>query len=190
MEIENVLLGLIRLHQGVTGYELNRIIKVSTGYLMPASLSHIYPALKRLHDRGLVSRQDIPLNNRPSKKVYMITAKGCDEIQAWLEAPIESALDFKSFYLKMVFSPLMRKETILKHIDREIIYREELTLQRARGNTLELDYLKTSNFDNQGTQLLWGGIREVVIRTEDLRLAWLREYRQAVEKGVKDPDPV
>ena len=56
MELEYVLLGLIRLHQGVTGYELNRIIKESTGYLLSASLSHIYPTLKRkLHERGLVS---------------------------------------------------------------------------------------------------------------------------------------
>ena len=48
MDLEYVLLGLIRLHQGVTGNELNRIIKVSTGYLMSASLSQIDPMLRKL----------------------------------------------------------------------------------------------------------------------------------------------
>src|SRR5512146_153104 len=101
MELDDVLLGLIRLHQGVTGYELNRIIKESTGYMLSASLSHIYPSLRKLHDRGLVSYSDIPMKNRPNKKVYLITAAGDTVLQTWLEAPIDSGLDFKAFCLKM-----------------------------------------------------------------------------------------
>src|SRR5512136_1799939 len=99
MDLEYVLLGLIRLHEGVTGYELNRIIKESTGYLMSASLSHIYPTLRKLHERGLVSYRDIPLNNRPDKKVYKITAAGDEKLLAWLEEPVVPNLDIKPFCL-------------------------------------------------------------------------------------------
>jgi PadR family transcriptional regulator, regulatory protein AphA len=76
MELACVLLGLICLHQGVTGYELNRIIEESTGYLLSTSLSRIYPVLRRLYEEGRVSYQNIPLKNRPSKKVYLITPQG------------------------------------------------------------------------------------------------------------------
>ena len=120
MELENILLGLISMHQGATGYELNRIMRESTGYLMPAALSHIYPALRRLRDKGLVTYHQVPMKNRPSKKVYQITDAGIQRLQVWLQEPIESRISFQPFLLKMAFSPLMTKETILGHIDREI----------------------------------------------------------------------
>jgi PadR family transcriptional regulator, regulatory protein AphA len=186
MELDLALLGLIRLHQGVTGYELNRIIRESTGYLMSASLSHIYPALKRLHDRGLVSYIDTPLKNRPSKKVYMITAAGDTELQAWLEVPVESSLDFKPFCLKMAFSPLMRKETILQHIDREIACRESLRQQREPGIQVEVDYLDKEQFNRPRAELLWDGLYQVQSQTETLRVAWLKDWRKQLEHELKD----
>lgn len=184
MELDYALLGLIRLHQGVTGYELNRMMKESTGHFLSASLSHIYPALKRLNHRGLVSCSDVPLKNRPSKKIYRITEKGDQELQTWLEQPIESSLDFKAFYLKMAFSPLMEKATILRHIDQEIAFRQRLRQDRGRGIFVELDYLDKEAFDTTRAELLWNGIYQVNVETEDLRLAWLRGWRQRVENDL------
>jgi DNA-binding PadR family transcriptional regulator len=186
VDLEFALLGLIRLHQGVTGYELNRIIKESTGYLLSASLSHIYPTLRKLHQRGLVSYSDIPMKNRPNKKIYMITDAGDRELQVWLEAPVESGLDFKAFVLKMAFSPLMRKQTILQHIDREITYRERLRQQREPGIQVEVDYLDKQRFNRPRAEILWAGLYQVQFQTEALRVAWLKEWRQALEKTLKD----
>jgi DNA-binding PadR family transcriptional regulator len=186
MELDSALLGLIRLHRGVTGYELNRIIRDSTGYMLPASLSHIYPALKRLHDRGLVSYTDTPLKNRPNKKTYQITRAGDEALRAWLEVPVEPNLDFKPFLLKMSFSPLMRKETILEHIDREIAYREILRHQRDPGIQVEVDYLDKGHFNRPRAELLWDGLYQVQFQTETLRIAWLKEWRKTLEKKLKD----
>jgi PadR family transcriptional regulator, regulatory protein AphA len=186
VELENILLGLIRLHQGVTGYELNRIIKESTGYLMSASLSHIYPSLRKLHDRGLVSYSAISMKNRPDKKVYFITEAGVDVLQAWLEAPIESNLDFKPFCLKMAFSPLMRKETILQHIDREIAYRESLLREREPGIQVEVDYLDKENLNRPRAEILWAGIYQVQSQTETLRVNWLKEWRKSIDHEIKE----
>jgi PadR family transcriptional regulator, regulatory protein AphA len=186
LELDNVLLGLIRLHQGVTGYELNRITRESTGYLLSASLSHIYPALRRLHERGLVTYRGIPLTNRPEKKVYQITPAGDEALQSWLEAPIETSLDFKPFCLKMAFSPLMKKTTILKHIDREIIQREAMSRERERGIHVEVDYMDKKKFNHRRAEVLWDGIFQIHTRTEDLRITWLKEWRQSVEQGLKD----
>ena len=186
MDLEYVLLGLIRLHQGVTGYELNRIIKVSTGYLMSASLSHIYPTLKKLYDRGLVSYRDVPLNNRPDKKVYKITPAGDETLNAWLEQSVESDLDIKPFCLKMSFSPLMPKETILRHIDQEIAKREKQRQERERGIRVEVDYLDKDQINLSRAELLWNGIFQLLVQTDDLQTAWLKGWRQSVEQGLKE----
>ena len=185
MELDLVLLGLIRLHQGVTGYELNRITRESTGYLLSASLSHIYPALKRLHQQGLVAYSKVPMKNRPNKKVYQITPAGDQALQTWLEAPVGNSLDFKPFCLKMAFSPLMTKTTILKHIEREIANREAMRQERGRGIHVEVDYLDKENFDRPKAELLWDGIFQVHTLTEDLRIAWLKEWHQTVEQNLK-----
>jgi DNA-binding PadR family transcriptional regulator len=184
VELDCVLLGLIRLHQGVTGYELNRIIRESTGYLMSASLSHIYPSLKRLHEKGLVTYVDSPMKNRPTKKIYHITPAGDEALQAWLEVPVEANLDFKPFCLKMAFSPLMRKETILQHIDREITCREKLRQGREPGIQVEVDYLDKERFNRPRAEILWESIYQVQFQTETLRVAWLREWRKKIELEI------
>jgi DNA-binding PadR family transcriptional regulator len=186
MELEYALLGLIRLHPGVTGYDLNRMTRESTGHFLSASLSHIYPTLKKLYDQGLVTYSNVPLKNRPNKKVYLITEAGKAKLQNWLEEPSESGLDFKSFSLKMAFSPLMKKAVILQHIDREIVYREGLRRERGRGIFVEVEFLDKDKFDLPKTEMLWNAIYQVHIRTEDLRLAWLVEWRKIVENELKN----
>jgi len=185
MDLEYALLGLICLHQGITGYALNRMIRQSTGYLLSASLSHIYPALGKLHHQGLVSSREILLKNRPTKKVYSITKTGEEKLRLWLEEPIETNLDFKAFSQKMVFSPLMGKETILRHIDREVSFRESLLRNRGHGTAVEVDFLDTEKFNLTRAELLWNSFYLVFQKTEEVRVAWLKEFRQSVEAVLK-----
>jgi DNA-binding PadR family transcriptional regulator len=187
MELDSVLLGLISMHKGISGYELNTIMQESTGYLLSASLSHIYPALRRLNERDLVSYQDFPIKNRLSKKIYNITPAGEAVLQKWLRKPVEEdVLDAKPFYLKMAFSPLMDKGTILAHIDREILRLEQYHRTLERDIQKEMDYLDKQTFDRKKAALLWGGINQVTTRTDAMRLAWLKEWRVVVEKEIKD----
>jgi DNA-binding PadR family transcriptional regulator len=186
LELENVLLGLICLHQKVTGYELNRIIQDSTGYLMSASLSHIYPSLRRLHDRGLVAYTNEPIKNRPAKKIYQITPAGEAALQEWLKQPIaECEMDFRPFMLKMAFSPLMSKETILEHIDREIERRERSLHDNDRGNSVEMNFIDRSFIDPVKAEFLWGEIYNMGMETSRLRLEWLKEWRGKVASKLK-----
>ena len=185
MEFEFILLGLIRMHQDITGYELNRMLKIVISEATPVSFSQIYPALKRMHDKGWVTFNEIPIKNRPSKKVYQITEKGNQELQGWLRQPIKSRLDFTTFNLKVVFFPLMDKATILDHIDREIDYLEKNS-PRDRGIKTELDYIDDDRFDMSRTEFLWGSILNLGVQTADLRLAWLHKFRQEIEDKLTD----
>lgn len=185
MELENVLLGLISMHQGVTGYELNRIMSKSTGYLVSVSLSHIYPSLRKLTNEGLLTYKALPQKNRPDKKVYQITPVGEKHLRKWLGKPIpDNPLDFKPFLLKMAFAPLMDKETILDHVNREIERLERNHLEKERDIHLEVDYLDTSKYDQEKAEILWGGINQISIETEALHLAWLKEWREKIEQGI------
>jgi hypothetical protein len=106
-------------------------------------------------------------------------------LQAWLEEPVEMSLDFKPFCLKMAFSPLMSKETILAHIDREIENREKLKTERERGIAVETEYIDEENVNLQKAELLWGGICQIYTQTDDLRIAWLRDWRQSLEQELE-----
>jgi DNA-binding PadR family transcriptional regulator len=181
MELDCVLLGLIRLHPDVTGYELNRIISESTGYLMSASLSHIYPSLRKLHEKGLVEFIDKPIKNRLAKKIYRITPAGEQSLQDWLQTPIEyNDIDFRPFMLRMSFSPLMSIETILEHIDREIERRDHTLQTFDRGNSVEMSFIDRAFVDPAKAEFLWKEIYEVAIQTSRLRLEWLKKWRQEI----------
>lgn len=187
MELECVLLGLISMHDGVTGYELNRIMRDSTGYLISTSLSHIYPALKKLREQGLVSAQDIPIKNRLAKKVYRTTPAGEEALWDWLTRPIEeNALDARPFYLKMAFSPLMSKQTILGHLDREIKRLEQYHQELERNIQLEMEYLDKKKFNPEKAALLWGGINLVTTQIDALRLSWLKDWSEKIDSQLID----
>lgn len=186
MELECVLLGLISLRPGVTGYELNSIMKESTGYLV-ASLSHIYPALRRLHERGLLTFADVPIKNRLAKKMYTITPAGEMVLRDWLAEPVEAReLDIRPFLLKMAFSPLMDKATILDHMDREIARLEHYHLEVERGIDVEIDYLDKTNIDPARAGLLWFGLNRITTRAEVERLVHLKEWRAELERDLVD----
>jgi len=182
MELENVLLGLISMHQGVTGYELNRIMRESTGYLVSASLSHIYPSLRKMTEEGLLIYKALPQKNRPDKKVYQITIAGEKILQKWLRKPIpDNPLDFKPFLLKMAFSPLMPKEMILEHVGREIERLERNHREKERDIRLEVEYLDTAKYDQKKAEVLWGGINKVSTKVEAYHLEWLKEWREKID---------
>jgi hypothetical protein len=99
---------------------------------------------------------------------------------------VESDLDIKPFCLKMSFSPLMPKETILRHIDQEIAKREKQRQERERGIRVEVDYLDKDQINLSRAELLWNGIFQLLVQTDDLQTAWLKGWRQSVEQGLKE----
>ena len=176
MDIENVLLGLIKTNKSITGYELNSNIRDSNRYFLSISLAYIYPTLKKLHQRGLVTYTVIPLNNRPNKKVYEITPAGEEVLKAWLKTPIEADMYFSSFLLKMQFAPLMDKETVLEHINREI--------DRLQAKINDLEQLPNCLYSGKVEQDMGEVLMSIsclLMKTDEQRIEWLREWRSRVE---------
>ena len=178
MEIDNVLLGLIKLYKEVTGYELNTIIRDSNRYFLSVSLAYIYPVLKRLYQRGLVTYTNIPITNRPDKKAYQITAAGEQVLQDWLKAPIEQDMYFSSFLLKMEFATLMDRQTIFNHIDREIARLEEKIHDVGQLSNC----INSGKLDQKSSDIL-SSMSQLLHETDDLRINWLKDWRKGIEQS-------
>lgn len=140
------------------------------------SLAYIYPVLKRLYQRGWVTYAATPLLNRPDKKIYRITPLGEQALQAWLEAPIEPDMYFRSFLLKMQFATLMSKSTILAHIDREMQRLEE----KIRDVNQLSNCIDSGKLDARSCEVL-ARMAQLLRDTDQLRIEWLKNWRDRLE---------
>ena len=82
MSLDHILLGM--LGTPASGYDIKRGFSDGTRHFWAAELSQIYPALKKLEERGwLTSRLEPPVRG-PRRRVYHRTAEGRAELIRWL----------------------------------------------------------------------------------------------------------
>jgi DNA-binding PadR family transcriptional regulator len=90
---EHIVLGLICLSPA-SGYDLKRIFAVTPMGIYQPSSGTLYPALRRLEQRGLVAAQaGSRAGGRPARqrRVYEPTHTGRAAHLKWLRAPVEPA---------------------------------------------------------------------------------------------------
>ena len=120
MEIDFVLLGLIRMNPKVSGYQLKTIIDKSTGYFFQVHLSQIYPALKRVDKAGWVTFETIEREGKPSLKLYQITDAGIEALYDWLIEPFDferSRSNADRYFFKLIFMGHLEKREIVPYMD-------------------------------------------------------------------------
>jgi DNA-binding PadR family transcriptional regulator len=83
MSLRSVLLVLLS-RESNTGYGVGRLLRTEYKYLWDARLQQIYGELGKLYDEGLVQVEEMPLPNRPAKKVYSLTPAGEEALDQWL----------------------------------------------------------------------------------------------------------
>lgn len=79
----HLLLGMIKVKGRRTGYEIKRLVDVSTRFFWAASPGQIYPELKRLESAGLLTRSEEPHGGR-ARNVYSVTEQGERALHEWL----------------------------------------------------------------------------------------------------------
>ena len=82
MSLDHILLGMLRSPS--TGYELGNEFSRSAQHFWFAERSQIYPTLKRLRNRGLLTGWEEPSERGPRRKVYQTTPEGRRELRKWL----------------------------------------------------------------------------------------------------------
>lgn len=181
-DLDYVLLCLINMHEDTSGYQLRSFVEKSTGYLYRAHLSQIYPALKRLHDSGLVTLREVSREGKPDLKLYKITKAGQEAAHEWLLRPYEfknTRENGDKFFMRLIFMGHLDPEKTVQYIDEGI---EELKSQReqhAKNNLKrEMEYLTVSDPEIRNRyQMIWDQELAFVIAEYDLRIDWLRKIR-------------
>jgi len=78
MSLEFAILGFLNYHP-YTGYDLKKIFDTSIRHFWPADQSQISHTLAHLTDEGFVQMEEVPMEDRPDRKVYQITDAGRQE---------------------------------------------------------------------------------------------------------------
>ncbi|MDV8022556.1 PadR family transcriptional regulator [Rhodococcus sp. IEGM 1330] len=97
------------------GYELKRRVVQLTGHTRPVSDGTLYPAIKRLHRDGLLSRNQEP-GAGPSRYVLTITDAGIRAAEQRLRTPSQHEItDFSRFVVVLAFLSLL-PDTADQHV--------------------------------------------------------------------------
>jgi PadR family transcriptional regulator, regulatory protein AphA len=111
------LLGLLSLGPG-SGYDLKQRAQSSIGHFWSESYGQIYPALKRLQAKGLVTRAAKEAPRKPSRFVYAITKTGSEVLTQWLADPARREPFRSALLLKVFFGNHIAPEISTDHIRR------------------------------------------------------------------------
>ena len=100
MSLEHILLGCLKTP--ASGYDLKTYFDTNIRQFWSAELSQIYPTLKRLETRGLLTSRTEPSLKGPSRKVYTRTADGREALLRWLSGGPQVGTE-RFAYLAQVF---------------------------------------------------------------------------------------
>jgi len=99
--LENIMLGFL-MQKEMSGYDLKQWMAECTSYFFDASFGSIYPALKRMEDKGyIVCRETV--EGSKFKKLYSITEAGKSYFLGWLEKPITFTKSNHSYLVNIYF---------------------------------------------------------------------------------------
>jgi DNA-binding PadR family transcriptional regulator len=105
-----LLLGMIHVKGRRTGYDIKRLVEVSTRFFWAASPGQIYPELKRLESEGLLTRSEEPHGGR-ARNVYTATDEGEQELHGWLTESADPVFEMRNEgLLKLFFADSLNTE--------------------------------------------------------------------------------
>lgn len=82
MSLDHILLAL--LNQPASGYDLKKEFERGARHYWAADLAQIYPTLKKLESKGLLSSSPAGSDKGPPRRVYTRTVDGREELLSWL----------------------------------------------------------------------------------------------------------
>ena len=112
---EFAILGLLA-ERPRSGYDIKKEVAETLSHFWHESVGHIYPMLRRLREKGLVSRSTESTPGKPDRHVYAITEDGVAELRQWLAEPIEPAPPRLEILLKLLFGAQTTPAVLIEHV--------------------------------------------------------------------------
>ena len=182
MSLAYTLLGFLNI-EPMTGYDLKKNLDGSTQFFWHASLSQIYPTLKKLEAEGLTEVEVVPQEGKPDKKVYSITKAGRQALIAWLNEPLDERNPIKSaVFLRLFFLGILDKEDILSQLHCQ------LEAQRARLKRLQQAKVSTQetaqNPELARQAVIWKLMNQLGVLQMQTTVQWFEKAITIVEETL------
>lgn len=110
--IEHVIVGML-LQGKMSGYDLKKVIEQSIGVFYKISYGSLYPALKRMTERGWINEEET--GNSKNKKLYSVQPEGIQSFHLWLKEPLQA--NKREHLLKIFFYDHLDEPTRLQQLE-------------------------------------------------------------------------
>jgi PadR family transcriptional regulator AphA len=179
-----ILLGILS-YRPMSGYDIERWMKLSIGHFWHVNLSQIYVTLKKLEEEGLVHSRVEPQAERPDRRVYTITDAARAELEAW-RAEILVEMDSKkdTLLLKVFFASPSEKETLLAQLRLQLdLHQRQKQYYEQQSPKAIQDFLANQPELVPYTKL-WELTRRYGVLYEEAYVQWLNEAIQMIENDM------
>jgi DNA-binding PadR family transcriptional regulator len=174
-DVEQILLGLIARSPS-TGYELKRFFTDTPAVVYRPSSGTLYPALRRLERRGLITTEPEVASSGRRQRRYHLTASGHSAHVTWLRQPVDPATvgaDLGTHLMRFVMAErVLSTEEVLSFLD-------ELAEAIEAFITQITDFLSAASDAGRHPQL---ALRHG-IDVHRASLAWVRSTRASLSAG-------
>ncbi|MCL2855511.1 MAG: PadR family transcriptional regulator [Defluviitaleaceae bacterium] len=125
--LDYILIGLV-LDKKQTGYDIKKEVENSIGNFYKISYGRMYPTLKALADKGLLTMTE-QMEGKRLKRYYMATEKGREVFINWLSAPIDLKASGEAQLAQIFFYGELPKEVRDIRLQEFEIYIQQALMQ-------------------------------------------------------------
>jgi PadR family transcriptional regulator, regulatory protein AphA len=99
-----------------SGYDIKKEVEERLSHFWSESYGHIYPMLRRLHDRDLVVKEVERQEGRPDRNVYHITEGGRRALEGWFAEPPAPVRPRNELLLRIFLGRHARPEHLIRDV--------------------------------------------------------------------------
>ena len=113
MSMKHAILGLLDLSPQ-SGYDVKKNFDASIAHFWAGDQSQIYRTLTSLVDDGLAKVTTLEQSGKPNRNVHTITEAGRDELDRWLQSPLDREVSREPFLARLFFAGRIGTEAVLR----------------------------------------------------------------------------
>jgi len=130
-----IIIGMV-LHEELTGYDMKKEIDSTIGNFYKSSYGSLYPALKKLTEKGYLTMTEQMEGNK-QKKYYKATNFGKAFFLDWLSEPINPKVSSDDHLVRIFFFDELSRDIREKRFQELEFYSQQM-LQQLEGIEKEL----------------------------------------------------
>lgn len=111
------ILGMLGLFPNSSGYDIKKIMELSTEHFWKETFSSIYPILQELEQEGLIAQKGNPALSGRMRTCYSLSDSGLDQLKEWLAKPAEPEPFRHELLLKLFFGEFVQPTLNRRHIE-------------------------------------------------------------------------